>query len=112
KPLGQHLLGFVLVRLLCALAKRPAMTVILNPPHGRIVSPVETAFSFRFHCSSLRLFLAQRAITALRAISLRSAPESFVSRIFAPFLPILDNSEAERLVALAFPPLLPRTTAF
>src|SRR5271157_1316864 len=90
------------------------MWVILNPPHGRAVALIQTASaSLALHLlASFRFALAQRAITALRARSLRSAAESFVSRIFAPFFPILDNSDAERRAALAFPPLLPRATAF
>src|SRR5215469_11572867 len=98
---------------MCALPKGTPMTVVFDPPNVPAVPLVDAATaSLATHRSSFRLVLAQRVMTALRAISLRSAAESFVIRIFAPFLPILDSSEGERLTALAFPPLLPRATAF
>src|SRR5271165_2999656 len=113
EPSVQHLLSFAGIRCVCALSERATMTVILNPPYRRVVPLVDTASAFLASHRSSRFFaFAQRAKTALRAISLRSVADTLLARAFAPLLPIADNSAAERLAARAFPPLLPSATAF
>src|SRR5664280_591600 len=113
KPGFQHLPCLVPIGCVCALSERAAMTVIFNPPHGRTVPLVYAACTFlASHFSPCFLAFAQRAFTAFRAISCRSLLLRLLSRAFAPFLPMADNSSAESRSALALPPLLPRATAF
>src|SRR5215472_7305638 len=113
QPSVQHSLSSAVILGVCALPKRTTVTMVLDPPNIPAVPLVDAATApLALHRSSFHLFLAHRADTALRAITLRSAADSPPNRAFAPFLPIADNSDAERLAALAFPPFLPSATAF
>src|ERR1019366_9218786 len=68
----EHVFGFSLVSHSCAFPERSSVTVILNPPNRRAVTLIYAAASvLAFHFSSCFFALAQRADTAVRAISLR-----------------------------------------
>ena len=56
--------------------------------------------------------LRSRALTARCAIRLRSAALSFAFRAAAAFLAIAERSALDKLLARAFPPNLPKATAF